>query len=562
MARNLLKSSIKNATFNIIFQILFRVITFITNAIVLRHISHDVVGIMNVRLLLLESTLLFLCREPFRRACLSDTSHHIWPRVINLIWISFPICLLLSTLLGYVWLYILDVPGEDYANGYVIGVWAIILSCLCEIVCEPLYLAAQAFLYVRFKVMMDTVHVMVRTLVFSVMVLKNPANALLAFSLAQMLSTLVYSFGYFAFFGWKIHKQNSETKKSLKKPEDEPTSAWPEEFPFKTLLDFLPRKLENQPQVDAHLTELAWSFSKQGIWKQILTEGERYLATVVSLLPFSHQGALDVVSSLAALPARLILRPLEDAAYFYFSQVVKRGADARRRSQLERDWSVAEEEAAREAAEVLSLLLTMTSSMGLLALALGPPNSALVLYVYGGKGLAESELAPNLLRAHCLYLPLLAINGVSEAYSFAAMSPPQLDEYNHVMALMSAVFLGVSYGLTYFFGAVGLVFANCGNMLARITHSIIFIQSRYSTSKLNPLYSLIPGRKYITALVLSAFLCYVSENHLYGRNKIGHFAVSFCCLLISLVTLLLEQHQLLMFAVNKWREHKDKSKLQ
>ncbi|XP_071452146.1 man(5)GlcNAc(2)-PP-dolichol translocation protein RFT1 [Hetaerina americana] len=557
MTKNLLKSSIKNATFNIIFQIFFRIITFITNAIVLRHISHDVVGIMNVRLLLLESTLLFLCREPFRRACLSDTSHHVWPRVINLIWISFPICLSLSVCFGYVWLYVLEVPGDDYANGYVIGVWAIILSCLCEIICEPVYLAAQALLYVRLKVMMDTVHVMVRTFIFSFMVLKNPENALLAFSLAQMSSTLIYCLGYYAFFGWKIHCQNCKAKNS----DSVSSSVHKDDFPFENLLDFLPHKLEEEPQVDKHLKELAWSFSKQGIWKQLLTEGERYLATVVSLLPFSHQGALDVVSSLAALPARLILRPLEDAAYFYFSQVVKRGADARRRSQLERDWTVAEEEAAREAAEVLSLLLTLTSSMGLLALALGPPNASLVLYVYGGKSLSESELAPSLLRAHCLYLPLLAINGVSEAFSFAAMSPPQIDEYNHVMALMSAVFLGVSYGLTYYLGAVGLVFANCGNMLARITHSIVFIQSRYSSSKMNPLGSLIPRRKFLTSLVVSSFLCFMSERHLYGVNKIGHFAVSLCCLLISLLTLLLEQRHLLMFAVNKWREHKDKSKL-
>ncbi|KAG8226244.1 hypothetical protein J437_LFUL006346 [Ladona fulva] len=317
MEKNFLKSSIKNATFNILFQILFRVITFVTNAVVLRHISHDVVGIMNVRLLLLESTLLYLCREPFRRACLSDTTHHVWPRVINLIWIAFPICLLMSTSLGYVWMHLLELPGKEFANGYIFGVWAIILSCLCEIACEPLYLAAQAFLYVRLKVVMDTIHVLVRTLVFSVIVLRNPENALLAFSLAQILSTLVYSAGYYLYFGWKIYKQNEERLKS--KISESKNQG--DDFPFNSLTDFLPHKLKAQPQIDKKLAVLAWSFSKQGIWKQLLTEGERYLATVVSLLPFSHQGALDVVSSLAALPARLILRPLEDAAYFYFSQV-------------------------------------------------------------------------------------------------------------------------------------------------------------------------------------------------------------------------------------------------
>lgn len=556
MARNFLKSSIKNATFNILFQILFRVITFVTNAVVLRHISHDVVGIMNVRLLLLESTLLFLCREPFRRACLSDTSHHVWPRVINLIWISFPICLILSALLGYIWLYVLEVPGQQFVNGYILGVWAIALSCLCEIACEPLFLAAQAFLYVRLKVVMDTIHVMVRTLIFSIIVFRDPESALLAFSLAQMLSSLIYSLGYYVYFGWRIYKQSESVKERAHSVKNTDTEESKDEFPFHSLNDFLPHKLKDQPQVDSKLTELAWSFSKQGIWKQLLTEGERYLATVISLLPFSHQGALDVVSSLAALPARLILRPLEDAAYFYFSQVVKRGEIARRKSISEGNPLVED-----EAAEVLALLLCLTSSLGLVALALGPPNSQLVLFVYGGTRLSESDLALTLLRANCVYLPLLAINGVSEAFCFAAMSPQQIDKYNHVMAFLSAAFLGVSYGLTCLFGAVGLVFANCGNMLARIVHSVMFIHGRYSSSGNNPLCSLIPSRIFLISLLASSFLCFLSEMNIYGNNKLAHFAISLCCLLISLATLLWEERHLVMFAVNKWKEHKDKKKV-
>lgn len=88
MGKNFLKSSLQDASFNIVFQIGFRVITFLLNAFVLRNISQAVVGVMNVRLLLLESTILFLSREAFRRACLSKTTEHNWPQVINLIWLT------------------------------------------------------------------------------------------------------------------------------------------------------------------------------------------------------------------------------------------------------------------------------------------------------------------------------------------------------------------------------------------------------------------------------------------------------------------------------------------
>jgi Rft protein. len=67
---------------------MFRGVTFGMNVFVLRHLNQDVIGVMNVRLLLLESTVLFLSREAFRRACISQTTQHNWPQVINLIWLT------------------------------------------------------------------------------------------------------------------------------------------------------------------------------------------------------------------------------------------------------------------------------------------------------------------------------------------------------------------------------------------------------------------------------------------------------------------------------------------
>ena len=74
--------------FFVLLQIAFRILTFVLNALVLRHISAAAVGVMNVRLLLLESTILFLSREAFRRACLSKAVDHNWHQVVNLIWLT------------------------------------------------------------------------------------------------------------------------------------------------------------------------------------------------------------------------------------------------------------------------------------------------------------------------------------------------------------------------------------------------------------------------------------------------------------------------------------------
>lgn len=53
---------------------------------------------------------------------------------------------------GWVWLCVLEPPDTKITPHYTIGVYAIAVSCVIEMCVEPLYLVAQAFLFVRFKV--------------------------------------------------------------------------------------------------------------------------------------------------------------------------------------------------------------------------------------------------------------------------------------------------------------------------------------------------------------------------------------------------------------------------
>jgi hypothetical protein len=64
-----------------------------------------------------------------------------------------PLCQFFSFVFGYIWLHVLTPPSTDITQHYTLGVWAICLSCVIEMCCEPVYLVAQAFLFVRFKVM-------------------------------------------------------------------------------------------------------------------------------------------------------------------------------------------------------------------------------------------------------------------------------------------------------------------------------------------------------------------------------------------------------------------------
>ena len=62
-------------------QVAFRVVTFAMNAWVLRHISREVLGLVNVRLNLLDDTIMFLSKEGFRLACLGHKGREGWQQV-------------------------------------------------------------------------------------------------------------------------------------------------------------------------------------------------------------------------------------------------------------------------------------------------------------------------------------------------------------------------------------------------------------------------------------------------------------------------------------------------
>lgn len=96
--------------------------------------------------------------------------------------------------------------------------------------------------------------------------------------------------------------------------------------------DHSPSLWHRQPTFDAEQVALTWSFFKQGLLKQLLTEGERYLMTVFHMLDFAEQGLYDVVANLGSLAARFIFQPIEENAYVFFSRTVERGKVGRRKT--------------------------------------------------------------------------------------------------------------------------------------------------------------------------------------------------------------------------------------
>lgn len=524
-SQEVLGQAARLASSGLLLQVLFRLITFVLNAFILRFLSKEIVGIVNVRLTLLYSTTIFLAREAFRRACLSGGVQRDWSQTLNLLWLTVPLGVFWSLFLGWVWLRLLEVPDPKVISHYGTGVVLFGLSAVVELLGEPFWVLAQAHMFVKLKVIAESLSVILKSVLIAFLVLWLPHWGLYIFSLAQLFYTAVLVLCYVIYF-----------KKLL----DSPESIKQETLPVSRMTDMLPSIPRSGAFVNWTEAKLTWSFFKQSFLKQILTEGERYVMTFLNVLNFGDQGVYDIVNNLGSLVARLIFQPVEESFYIFFAKVLER----------EKDATLQKQEDVAVAAVVLESLLKLALLSGLTITIFGFAYSQLALDIYGGAMLSSGS-GPVLLRTYCLYVLLLAINGVTECFTFAAMSKEQVDRYNFTMLALSSSFLLLSYLLTRWCGSLGFILANCFNMGIRITQSLYFIHRYFRNSPYRPLAGLHLPPVLLGAFALSGGITGVSEVFLCCEQgwpaKLAHVAVGAFCLGVTLGTVFLTETKLIHF---------------
>ncbi|KAM4587771.1 man(5)GlcNAc(2)-PP-dolichol translocation protein RFT1 [Odontesthes bonariensis] len=525
-SQDILENASTLASYNVLLQVMFRVLTFLLNAFTLRFVSKELIGVVNVRLTLLYSTVVFLSREAFRRACLSGESgtNRSWRQVINLLWLTVPLGVLWAILLGGVWLWLLEVPDAQIVPYYGPAVVLFALSGVQELLAEPLWVLAQAHMFVRLKVVAESLAMIAKCSVTVVLVMFAREWGLYIFSAAHLVYTGFLVLCYAVYFIRFLGSKEAEKKN----------------FPLYSVTDLLPRRFYDEPLVDWTLARLTWSFFKQSFLKQILTEGERYVMTFLNVLSFGDQGVYDIVNNLGSMVARFIFLPIEESFYIFFAKVLQRGRNIK--SQKQEDVAIV--------ADVLECLLKLVLVIGLIITVFGYAYSHLALDIYGGS-LLSSGAGPRLLRYYSCYVLLLAVNGVTECFVFAAMSQEEVDKYNLVMLALSVSFLVLSYMLTWWAGGVGFIMANCLNMGLRILHSLLYIHRYFQFSQWKPLRGLLPSPYLLLALAVSAVITAVSEAELCCDGgwlfRLVHIGVGGVCLLVVLVAVLLTETQLIQF---------------
>lgn len=165
---------------------------------------------------------------------------------------SVPICVIFSGPCMYIWLNFWSSVDEDIYDQYKFGCISIVVSCIIEVLVETPVFVAQVFCFVKFRVVLDTLHIFVRSTIFIWLILRDPKQAIFAFSIAQIGSTIVYFLGYYGYFYYYIRNLNA--LKAAKKrsdditPDDKPNAS-DDGIPFNSISQMVPGCLPNSVSI-------------------------------------------------------------------------------------------------------------------------------------------------------------------------------------------------------------------------------------------------------------------------------------------------------------------------
>ncbi|RYP68753.1 hypothetical protein DL771_006483 [Monosporascus sp. 5C6A] len=492
-------SAVRGASLLIVLQIASRAVTFVANQLLLRFLTAQLLGV-STQLEVYYLSVLFFARESLRVAIQrqgsssptsttpatektkSDGEHvdaaattaRDSQSVVNIAHLSLVLGLGASVGLG--WMYMRYVDAATAGTPYletslrIYGVAAIL-----ELLSEPAFVVLQHRLRFGPRAAAESTATFLRCVATF-----GAANwawrhdldlGVLPFACGQLAYGLGL-LGVYAWYGLGL--------------------AWSEGF------SLLPRRTAPKPDDnDSYVLgyfykptlRLASSLTTQSLVKHVLTQGDTFLVSVLS--DPRSQGVYALANNYGGLLARLVFQPIEESSRNYFSKLLSTdtptttdSADSAQEvdktsSSEGRVSSSTRSAAVIQARDNLRALLRFYVLLSILVISIGPYAAPLLVQIVAGARWSASG-AGGVLARYCLYIPLLAINGVAEAFVSSVATKDQIHRQSLWMGLFSVAFgvAGFAALRVLGLGAAGLVYANAVNMACRIAWSAGFI-SRY-----------------------------------------------------------------------------------
>ncbi|VDL85213.1 unnamed protein product [Nippostrongylus brasiliensis] len=457
-------------------QLVSRVFSFGINMYLLRVVDNDVLGIVNVRLALLYNTVLFLTREPMRKANILRSSV---PCFINIIWLSPLVALVLSAVCAQFWYMFSSSHNVPFPV-----LLAFPLSAIVESFAEPFAVISLRFSLTGHFAIAQSLLILLQRVFVLVLLFSTTISHLYIFAYAQVLSSVAYLVFHYSAFYYHSRRSMPELvqfpgyRSFFPQPvyglERDSVSAVGTFFAHSilkqlmtdgsayvmTFTEILSLKSQGEYGLERDSVSAVGTFFAHSILKQLMTDGSAYVMTFTEILSLKSQAVFDAVEKVGSLVARIVLAPVEEMCFAHFSNAINQNSKVFDKSTDQHESLIRN----------FSIVLHVACVIGVVVSVFGIPYSPLAVYVYGGQLLYNNGGAV-LLSLYCIYLSIMAVNGITECFAMATMNNVQIFSHGGFLFVSAVAHLVLTFVLGVYLSAPGFIIANAINMLLRIGYS-------------------------------------------------------------------------------------------
>jgi oligosaccharide translocation protein RFT1 len=472
--------AVRGASLLILLQVVSRALTFTANQVLLRFMTAQLLGV-SAQLEVYYLSVLFFARESLRVAIQrqgSETRNAADGKekagkpaattsspqaAVNISYLAITLGAIVAMVLGQ--LYVSSVGASSVAATphLLSSLYLYAFAAMVELLSEPAFVVMQIRLQFRVRATAEAVATFMRcamTLGSAVWASKRGLElGVMPFALGQAMYGLAL-LGVYAWYGFALAGKEKFSLFPVRLTKEEQVKE--------------KGKAKGSEQSDYVLSyfsrptlQLAGSMMAQSLVKHVLTQGDTFLVSVLSTT--TAQGVYALANNYGGLVARLVFQPIEESSRSYFSRLLSTSSSSQQANEPSKP-------SVQKARADLQALIKVYTMLSLVVVTLGPTAAPLLLSLVAGPRWASSG-AGACLSAYAWYIPLLAVNGVAEAFVASVASEAEVHKQSAWMTAFSLVFAAAGYVFLRVLdmGAVGLVLANGVNMLCRIVWCAVFI---------------------------------------------------------------------------------------